>query len=364
MDTSPRLGGLDGVRALAVTLVLLVHVSPFPFVFGWVGVQIFFVLSGFLITRVLLNMKRRPLGSYLKTFYARRTLRIFPVYYAYLATLMCGLLVMYWLAPTLQPEVKRIASQLPYAITYTYNIFHASSGWSENHLIAHFWSLAAEEQFYLIWPLLVYWLPRKTLGVVAIVFVVLGPFLRLSEYYVISANPEAFSRAEIAIYTFPLSHIDAFATGALLVLFRARAIVTKLSMSLAFAIAVGAGPVITGYTRTAFYVFPMADGWQFIWGYTVVNLLGLLVIKGAMDGTLVPRFFNHPWTAHVGKVSYGLYIFHLPIAFLLAMAIPTSSFFHRLIYALLVFCLSFMIAHFSFTRFEKPILSLKDKFFP
>ncbi len=126
-------------------MVLLFHQGLLPF--GWVGVQIFFVLSGYLITRLLVEARGERLRSYLRTFYGRRSLRIFPLYFAVI--LVC------WLALSAGISLNGVAAGLPFAATYTYNLFHASSHFEHSKLITHFWSLCVEEQFYLVWPFLI-----------------------------------------------------------------------------------------------------------------------------------------------------------------------------------------------------------------
>ena len=357
-----RLGGLDGVRGMAVTLVILFHVLPLPFYFGWIGVQIFFVLSGFLITRLLLELRGRPFGSYLKTFYMRRVLRIFPVYYLYLAVVAIVIAIMFASNVALRADLKRVAAQLPYAVTYTYNAFHATSAWTLEPTMAHLWSLAAEEQFYILWPLLVYKLSRRLLGVVVVCLVVAGPILRLAQYWFAVAAPDIFGRPEMAVYVSPVSHIDAFATGAFLAIFAIRGKVTALYLAFAISIAAALGPVFTGISRTTLYVFEMPDGWQFVWGYTVINILSLMLVKGAMEGSLFPRLLNHRWATHVGRVSYGMYLFHYPIATLLMVPLPSLTYLQKVGFAGVVFVVTFIFADLSFRYFESRVLSLKSRY--
>ena len=143
---------LDGLRALAIVGVLLFHLHVPGAEFGWAGVQLFFVLSGFLITGILLNSKAR--SDYFSRFYVRRTLRIFPIYF-----LLLGLVLVYAL-------LRRLPySGFPWYAFYFQNYY---IGWTSNHtqfpgLFAHTWSLAVEEQFYLLWPLIVWVLSPRSL---------------------------------------------------------------------------------------------------------------------------------------------------------------------------------------------------------
>lgn len=117
----------------------------FPFVYG---VTLFFVLSGFLITRILLLQKGQPLKKSLKVFYVRRVFRIFPVYYAVLIVL---LLI----------DFEKISSLWVWLFTYTINIYESVNNTVDVGHFNHFWSLALEEQFYLVWPLIVFLIPLK-----------------------------------------------------------------------------------------------------------------------------------------------------------------------------------------------------------
>src|SRR5580698_6867484 len=145
-----RIRQLDSVRGLAVLLVLVHNTDIYPSLHlglitnaGWSGVDLFFVLSGFLITGILIDTKEAQ--NYFSSFYARRMLRIFPLYYAVLT-----LLVIVALHPT----------QIYYYLYLSNWLILLKDGWQPN-VAGHFWSLAVEEQFYLIWPLCVWLLPKR-----------------------------------------------------------------------------------------------------------------------------------------------------------------------------------------------------------
>ena len=168
-DPDQRNKALDGVRGLAL-LIVVVHNTAWisgtsnHFTFklytsaaaaGWAGVQLFFVLSGFLITGILLDTQHAP--NYFRRFYVRRTLRIFPLYFLMLAV------AVFVVAP-LQRDSSWAQSVHSYQWTYWLYV----SNWTEPfgysvHGLSHLWSLAVEEQFYLIWPLVVWWLSSRRL---------------------------------------------------------------------------------------------------------------------------------------------------------------------------------------------------------
>src|SRR5262249_2453340 len=187
----PNLGGpmpaLDGVRGMAILLVLLFHfvgdMPPASAVeraivdvtkYGALGVELFFVLSGFLITGILYDARSEP--HYFRNFYMRRLLRIFPLYYGVLALLFFVIpLIPVLRGPTLDYLIERQAWAWPYAV----NIHIAKHGDWALPYINLFWSLAIEEHFYLFWPLLVFLLagrPRALIGMslVAMLCAMLG----------------------------------------------------------------------------------------------------------------------------------------------------------------------------------------------
>src|SRR5262249_40880734 len=148
---------LDGLRAVAVLAVVAHHTLPGPLVDalnpGAAGVRLFFVLSGFLITGILLgcreSMAQQGAGQALASFYARRFLRIFPLYYFALAVVLLA-------------GVQEARDGAAWHLAYLSNVYGVRQGWLGS--LAHFWSLAVEEQFYLVWPALVLSLPRPWLG--------------------------------------------------------------------------------------------------------------------------------------------------------------------------------------------------------
>src|SRR5882672_10627261 len=160
---------LDGVRGIAILLVILFHYGYLGC--GWIGVQLFFVLSGYLITSILLQERSQSLGAYLKRFYWRRSLRIFPLYYLYLLVLLGT-----YLALKIPPA---FSDQWIYLFTYTYNVRQVLPNYDGSQLLIHLWSLSVEEQFYLIWPLLVFVFAAHRFRTLLIALVVAVPLLRL-----------------------------------------------------------------------------------------------------------------------------------------------------------------------------------------
>lgn len=305
-----RTPALDGLRGLAIALVVLFHVNLLGC--GWIGVQLFFVLSGYLITQQLLALRERhTLSGYLKIFYARRALRIFPAYYVYL-----GLMLL--LAATLArhtDEGQRVLAQSPSAALYFYNWSAMAADHERTFFLSHLWSLAIEEQFYLLWPLLLFALRGAPLSRVLWSLILLGPLLRAGIFTVWPAP------ATVAICT--LSQLDAFATGALLTQIRQWPRPgLKLALVLLAALLLGLlGSSDARMPLTLGYANGLSQHAQFIWGYSVVNLLGAALLLAVLQGWGA-RIFTHTWARRVGERSYALYLWHFPLAHVLGALIP------------------------------------------
>jgi peptidoglycan/LPS O-acetylase OafA/YrhL len=206
-SSNGRVLALDGARALCILSVLFAHASGTGVIpitrlmhpAADLGVRGFFVLSGFLITGLLLRDERRPLGVAMRDFYARRALRIFPAFYVFIAGVM--VLASAGLATWSSHDAL-------FAATYSMN-FHGERVWSLGHL----WSLAVEEQFYLLWPAILLGLRPRRATSALLAAVVLAPVVRLAVFYLWPAQRALTDQAFPCVF-------DALATGCLLAMFR------------------------------------------------------------------------------------------------------------------------------------------------
>ena len=365
--------GFDGLRAIAVLVVFAYHVNIYKFGFGWLGVPFFFVLSGFLITTILLRMKETlPAGQYFQKFYGRRSLRIFPSYYFYLllVILLFFLRGLQVLAP-LRDELESVVwPQLPYAAFYIYDFFYASSKYSLTVFLTHFWSLAVEEQFYIVWPLILLLAPRKKLRMIFLATILLGPILRLATFIIYTRSNLSFlgDDAYLAVYALPFSHIDAFAIGAFASQFNIPHSRKQLGI-IAFAL------LFLGYLTqyldagvidfaTLGYEFKMWTAYKFIWGYSLLNYFFALVIYNVRYYQLFLFILERKFLTYIGKISYGIYIYHVAVIHIIVRYMLPDSFTNIWVRFASSLAATLILASLSYYFLERPILNLKDRLFP
>ncbi len=343
---------IDGLRFIAILLVLLEHFTPISSLIsaGYFGVDLFFVMSGFLITGILLKPNDNSFGSNYFKFLGRRTLRIFPIYYLTILVL--------WLVG--HPVV---VEYLGWFLTYSYNYAWPLYGIANNS-VNHFWSLAVEEQFYLFWPIVVILLRNKGnyLFVVMMVIIVFGysqmvfKSIEVMNIYNLVGLPTRMAslvlgslgalmatRGLLPDRFFNNSKVEFFVFVVLVI-----ALATDLSVK----------PLVLGLC--SFYIVLKAAYYKF-------------------SIAPIENFLNRTSIVKIGTLAYGIYIFHMPMEEYLTrylfdpiwMSIDFSSLgvleklrWQSWIIKFPVYSvLSVMLAYLSFERIEKPILKLKDKYF-
>jgi peptidoglycan/LPS O-acetylase OafA/YrhL len=376
---------LDGFRGFALVLVLLVHTDIFHF--GWIGVQLFFVLSGYLITSILIREKEQPtsLKTKFRNFWARRILRIFPLYFFYLLVIVIVWLFFY--------RRNDLLDKLPYLFTYTYNLYLglSSHGYS-SYPIPQLWSLSIEEQFYLLYPFLVLLCRRNLLKKMAIGVIIFsfGFRLFLNEWMPGHTNFSGY-RVMGVIYTMSPSHFDAFMIGGCIVIFQ----LSKLSIRVkhfifvsllcllliaGFIVYLDRYPVPFSFKNYIFNLGIANDYGGFknvVWIYLLLNLVFASIIiilespvkKGL--GKWMDAFFSMKLLVKIGKVSYGMYVMHLALRSLVLLLMPfadrwflpnfgTSS--YRYLMVFIFMPLTYFVALFVYEFYEKKFLLLKDRF--
>lgn len=349
---------LDGLRGLAILLVVIYHNFGFVnyFFFGWLGVDLFFVLSGFLITEILLKTKNS--SHYLRNFYLRRVLRIFPLYYLIL-------LIFFILIPILAPRILNLDYYIQNQMwfwTYLQNwlfIFHPIP--ANTSALNHFWSLAVEEQFYFVWPFIIL-LFRKPKAIIYLLIVLL---IGVITFRFVIWNYQIENLAYFNLYTF--SRIDGICVGSLLAVLRT---VNYRAVNRYFTFIV-LGLAVLNFV---FYFFNKQNQFSYpylaIAGYTTfATIFGLLVNEGVeKKDTFINKILSFQPLRFFGTISYSLYVFHWPLYLMLAPILTKWSnknlaFIHPSVFAsLAVTSLSVLLAWLSFRFFEKRFLALKKKF--
>lgn len=334
---------LDGLRGMAALMVMWFHFGGVAgssanlilklidkvSVFGQTGVTLFFVLSGFLITRILFQAKHQP--HYFLNFYAKRSLRIFPLYYLGLA--------IYWFAASGSAHWQKYWIYLIYLQNCS-DTFNWGAGGPQ-----HFWSLAVEEHFYLFWPVLVYITPRKQFIKLAVAVIALAFICRI-----------VLLRSGYGTFYFTFSTMDCLAIGTLLAWAEAEEMLGKVNF-LALALACMAVLLPAWLVFGARHVDLVQIIKLPVISLFYVAITGLLISKY----TWLNRLFGSAFFRYTGKISYGLYVLH-PLSYVLFNYIAPGT--HGLLGLLGCFGCSYLLATLSFYLYERHFLKLKKRFEP
>lgn len=351
MAIKPRIAGLDGLRALAAGGVIAHHLRVPGSALGWTGVNLFFVLSGFLITGILLEDRGNP--RFFSTFYTRRSLRIFPIYYLTLAVLIVASV---WLGQSV--------SDWPYFVTYSQNWLYAlSETWSRNGNnfswgASHTWSLAIEEQFYLLWPLAIATLATtRSLLVLTAAVIIVGNISRI----VIMGLTNKWWTGYVLLF----SQMDMLAWGAAAAILYSENWMPREMLARFAKVAAGLGvlglALVWTWKGANFFDFPGAVLSSRL-GKVIFAALGpfyLSVLILAMSLGPFTRVLELRPLRYCGKISYGVYLYHWPVLFLVAGVLG-----YTFASGAIVLAITFLVAAASYRFIERPLLRLKDTLAP
>lgn len=355
---------IDGLRAIAVLGVLLTHFGLYKS--GWLGVQLFFVISGYLIIGILLDEKKtdNPISFLLKRFYYRRSLRIFPLYYFYL-------ILMVIVYKFFIHDLTSLVSKMPYLLTYTYNLIRINPEFKYTELVNHLWSLCVEEQFYLIFPFLVFFLSKENLKRMFIFILFFSPIFRVGLYTFCRTNNYTDLGVGDIIYVYTPSHFDAFVTGGLIPLFSLNKKINSQFTMFGFATLFVLSGVINAILLKENYFTNLGYGiigvknCQYLWSYTIANfffasiILVLVSEQNSKAKNLISKLLSTKIFTSVGKVSYGIYIYHWVILHFYFIYIRNLTFLGFVLYFLIVFGVSYI----SYHLFESRFINLKGRHF-
>ena len=353
---SERIPVLDGFRGIAVLLVMGYHYIP-SFFFGWVGVDLFFVLSGFLITSILIQNRRNK--SYLGVYFSRRFLRIIPVYFL-------ALLFLFILLPVVAPAIitysygELIQHQEWYWL-FAINIFYALHGFPDNITTVHFWSLACEMQFYIIWPLIlaIFRDNFKQILIALLTLIILSMVFRV-------VGEKLFQLNEIYRYVLLPSRLDAFCAGALLYMSVISKPVFTRRLSYFLATSVVLVAVVLAFFNVRWH-FTYSFVQKFGLSLNAVFWFSILFLAIKFQKSFPGQVGNNRILRNVGIYSYGMYIFHLPVGIFMSKlpyfsSEPEQGILMLTVKTIVSFLITVFISMISYHLFEKQVMLLKPRY--
>jgi len=356
-SSTKRIAGLDALRAIAVLLVIKTHWGPqqfrtsaaltfivkYIFPSGDAAVDFFFVLSGFLITGILLRSKQSSASNWgsLKTFIIRRSLRIFPVYFLFLFVLYAV-------------NYTGIREHLLYYVTYTSNYLTFNQKLFNS--FSHTWSLAVEEQFYLAWPILILFTPNKYLFKCILATIVLSTLAHV----ITEKLYGGFA------YLLTINCFNAFAIGGLYAFaLQNKSYLAPLKRTLLFLLPIAVALYIAHY----FQITPVPLRLV----HAIIALALIMRVTGQKYSRAEALIFENKILNSLGKISYGIYLFHYVAPYYYNQLLSylkvdkTSSWFANLLYQPLMsefiqFTFVVSLSYISFYVFETQFLKIKDLF--
>lgn len=378
--TKSYLPQLDGLRGIAILGVLTFHFNRSEvgwaglgfqvgfFELGWTGVTLFFVLSGYLITQILLAARDEP--HYFRNFYARRALRIFPAYYL---MLILAYRAAKDLAVMPDPQAGS-TSEWPFYAFYLSNYWLGANAFHTpmSRLLGLTWTLSVEEQFYLLWPFVVRTLRPRALAGLCAALAIASPLLRWGLLHA-SGNP-------MLTHVSLSSNFDGLALGGLIAVLRHDpGLMRWTAPRIGFGLAAGSGLALAAlFNSYGFHYFADSRAWMsaaattlFFPALVTLFFSGILMLALA-SGTRFASLLSFRPLVALGRISYGVYLYHVLVNFVLTRAFWTDVFLpipgnvpHPAVVPLLYFArfaVTILVAAISFRYLEAPLLKLKARF--
>jgi peptidoglycan/LPS O-acetylase OafA/YrhL len=379
VPSSRHVRELDGIRGIAILMVIGFHFGLYRFEahgllhdvyrdtleLGWAGVDLFFVLSGCLITGILLDAKNSR--RYFRSFYMRRVLRILPLYYVSVFAFFCIFLpVARTAAPGWVSHQDWMRVEPGQAIWYWLHLSNWRSGFDDLQLpISHFWSLAIEEQFYLVWPLVVFYVSEGRLFKLCVVLIFLAAALRnLPVFEAQAAHYPEF------LYRITPFRVEPLALGAMIAILARRASFLRWTRRwLWLPCSMGAAVLLMIMVAANSGIYRNERMSRF--GFTAIGLICFsMVAYGLMhagSSSALARLLRLPPLVSFGKYSYGMYVLHVPVAFFwpawLRQTLPHAGVIAGSLISLVSgILISYLLALASWHLIESRFLRLKDRF--
>ena len=355
-STPGYIAPLDGLRGIAIVAVLLFHLGSklpalqldFASRYGWAGVDLFFVISGFLITGILLDSVGS--GHYFRNFYVRRVLRIWPLYFALLIFVF---VLLPWVVPELRERIFAQCRPWQSYFLFVQNFFVHEFGIGP---VGVTWSLAIEEQFYVVWPLIILLLPRRLLAALLIGVVVLSPLAR--------AVAQMRGASIATIYTHTIFRLDSISAGALLAVWVRTSRFSRARAAHVLRGCAAAG--LVGCAVTLWWLSDRAVCANLRFSALAVLCFGLVGCALLSDpGSLLYQSLAASWLRYTGKICFGLYLLHVTVFDILTperLAFLGRGWAGSLAVLAIDFAAVFVLAGCSWKFFESPILALKHRF--
>lgn len=336
---------LDGLRGYACLAIMLFHVSEFGILKTfWIGVPVFFVISGFLITQILLLNKSSD--NYFKTFYFRRAIRIFPIYYI---VLFCCVIFAIIGGFNLSQGYYYLLYLQSFLISASDNLFC-------NSILQHTWSLSIEEIFYLFWPLIIYYSKKNIIIYLCIILLILSMVYKINMFFL--------NKNEDLLFLSIFGNIDALMIGSILgylSLYKSNFVYAVkhnkwffyFSSGLLFLLILTAGL----FLKTTLIKILL---------YEISILFSAVLIVYLCSDNPKPKVtfaFNNKIIISIGKISYGLYLYHYVIfRFFDSACFHYNIQINEISSIILKFIITFLIAIISWNFIEKPLLTFKTKY--
>lgn len=393
-NTSTKIGyipSIDGIRGVLSFFLLYTHWDLKNFNLGWVVLGLFFMITGFLIGRILVYRKHEPFKEYYGKYIINRILRILPLYYF---SIFLVLMIIYFIkggdekmSYTFDYYIEHINYFLFYGVNLIMvfnpaDLFHFKG----YNFLGHFWSLAVEEQFYFFFPLLIFFFKKRALQIICVLTIIGLPFLKLFAAMYLE-NLHTVSWARFVIYENTVFWLDAFAIGTAMAVFDIKKIkFATIAAYLTFFLTIFVGLYIywvsysNGYTLQIqnlgmdFHVFqfeltgiPIID-YRFIIMSWLMNISFAFIIIASINENAFSKVLKSPAMIFIGKRCYGMYVYHLPILILLwYYGIIThegvnNSWLYKFGWFIPYYLFVLLISDISYRYFEKKILLLKKKY--